>query len=89
MNEVNDIEVIGDDIEMVVLYNNNQVAEAKEQEINNWIANGVFDSIENEGQRYISVRWVITEKVKEGIMYTKARLVVRGFAENTSDLKKR
>ena len=87
MNKVKDIEVIGDDAEMVVLYNNNQVAEAKEKEINNWIANDVFNSVENEGQRYMSVRWVVTEKVK-GITYIKARLVVRGFEENTSDLKK-
>merc|ERR1712055_85918 len=88
MNEVNDIEIIGDDTEMVVLFNNKQVAVAKRQEINNWIDNGVFESVENEGQRYISVRWVITEKVKDGITYIKARLVARGFEGNTSDLKK-
>ena len=88
MNEINDIEFIGDDTEMVVLFNNKQVAVAKRQEINNWIDNGVFESVENEGQRYISVRWVITEKVKDGITYIKARLVARGFEENTSDLKK-
>jgi len=33
----------------------------------NWIANDVFDSVDNKGQRDRSVRWVITEKVKGGI----------------------
>ena len=32
MNEVKDIEVV-DVIEMVILYNNNKIAEAKEEEI--------------------------------------------------------
>ena len=88
MDEVKDIEAIGEDIEMVVLYNNNYVAEAKREEMENWIANGVFEPVDNEGQRYMSVRWVITEKVKAGFTYIKARLVVRGFEENTSELKK-
>ena len=73
---------------MVILYNNNKIAEAKEEEMENWIANDVFDSVDNEGQRYMSVRWVIKEKVKGGITYIKARLVVIGFEENKSDLKK-
>ena len=34
------------------------------------------------------VRWVITQKVVDGKVGTKARLVVRGFEENTSNLQK-
>ena len=49
MNEVKDIEVVGDGIEMIVLYNNNKIAEAKQEEMENWIANDVFDSVDNEG----------------------------------------
>ena len=30
--------------------------------MDNWIANDVFD----KGQRYMPVRWIITEKVKAG-----------------------
>ena len=56
MNEVKDIEVVVDDIEMVVLYNNNKIAEAKEEEMDNWNANDVFYSVDNEGQKYMSVR---------------------------------
>ena len=74
---------------MVILYNNNKIAEAKAEERENWMDNDVIESVEDEGQRYMSVRWVITEKVKGGITYIKARLVVRGFEENTSGLKKR
>ena len=48
----------------------------------NWIANDVFDRVDNEGQRYMQVRWIITEKVKGGIKYIKEGLVVRGFEEN-------
>ena len=69
----------------VVLYNSNKVAEAKGEEMDNWIANDVFD----KGQRYMFVRWIITKKVKAGRTYIKARLVVRGFEENTSEFEKR
>jgi len=48
-------EVVGDDIEMVILYNNNTIAEEKEEEMENWIANDVFDSVDKEGQRYMLV----------------------------------
>ena len=61
MNEVKDFEVVGEDIEMVILYNNNKIAEVKEEEIENWIANDVFDSVDNGGQRYMWVRGIITE----------------------------
>ena len=36
----------------------------------------------------ITVRWVVTEKEKEGKTITKARLVARGFEENTESLRK-
>ena len=43
----------------------------------NWIANDVFDSVDNVAQRYMLVRWAIIGKVK-GV-----------FEENTSDNTKR
>ena len=64
MTEVRDISVVGDAIEMVVFYNNSDIAEVKEKEINSWITNEVFEIVENRGQKYISMRWVITEKLK-------------------------
>ena len=36
-------------------YNNNTIAEEKEEEMENWIANDVFDSVDKEGQRYMLV----------------------------------
>ena len=50
-----------------------------------------FEIVRDCGQKniYISVRWVITKKVKGGHILTKARLVARGFEENTSDIKKK
>ena len=41
------------------------------QKNKNYISNDVFDSVDNKGLRYMSVRWVIIEKVKGGITYTK------------------
>ena len=36
----------------------------------------------------VSLRWVITEKVVEGKKKVKARLVARGFEEDTSEMRK-
>ena len=40
--------------------------ESKVEEINNLERNGVFEEVRNRGQRTISTRWVVTEKMKEG-----------------------
>ena len=41
----------------------------------------VYDEVIDQGQRHISVRWVVTPKLDNGIWKTKARLVARGFEE--------
>ena len=48
----------------------------------------MFEVVENKEQRYISVRWVITEKIINGVLVIKARLVVRGYEENTENMQK-
>ena len=73
---------------MVILFNSNSVSIAKEKEIQNWKDNDVFEEAEDRNQPTISVRWVMTEKVKHGQIITKARLVARGFEENTKCLRK-
>ena len=88
LNEVKDLSPVQKETEMFVFFNNHQVIQAKEKEMKNWIQNDVFEAVENKGQRYISVRWVVTEKVKEGKTITKARLVARGYEENTEHLRK-
>ena len=88
LNNIKDLSLVPDETEMVVLFNNNAVNLAKEKEIQSWIENNVFETVEDMGQKAITVRWVLTEKVKDGQIITKARLVARGFEENTANLKK-
>ena len=61
------------------------VMDAKEAEIKNLMDNDVFDEVEYEGQFLISCRWIVTEKIKDGITKTKARLVARGFEERKTE----
>ena len=41
----------------------------------------VCEEIQDQGQKVISTRWVITEKIREGQKGAKARLVARGFED--------
>ena len=80
---------ISSDQELLVLYTNEAVEEAKGKEIKNWQDNEVFEEVESsEGQKVLSVRWVITEKVQEDKEVVKARLVARGFEEDTEGVRK-
>ena len=88
MNNIRDLTFISDDSQMIILFNNAEVSKAKEKELKNWISNKVFEEVEDNGQPTISVRWVITERVLNSEIDTKARLVARGFEEQTSHLKK-
>ena len=88
LRSLNDLSAIPDETEMIILFNSNAVSVAKEKEIQNWKENDVFEEVEDRRQKAITVRWVITEKVKYGQIVTKARLVARGFEENTENLRK-
>ena len=57
---------------------------AKLAEMENWKKNDVFEKVQDCGQPTISVRWIISEKMKEGSPVIKARLVARGFEEDLS-----
>ena len=57
------------------------VLNAKTLELENWKKFDVFEEVENQGQTALSVRWVCTEKMIDGQIKTKARLVARGFEE--------
>ena len=52
-----------------------------------WKEEEVFEEVEDLGQEKISTTWVITEKMIDGRMVTKARLVARGYEENDCDIK--
>ena len=73
---------------MLVLYSSHEVDKAKDHEMKNWNDNNVFEEVEDNGERTLSLRWVITEKLKDGEKVVKARLVVRGFEEDTFTLRK-
>ena len=88
MENIKDLQMIPDETALIILFTSADVAKAKEKEIEKWIENSVFDEVKDEGQPTISVRWVITEKVVKGEVNVNARLVARGFEEDTSDLKK-
>ena len=64
-----------------------QVIEAKEAEIEKLLKNNTFESVPYVNQSLISTKWVFTEKEKDGQFSTKARLVARGFEEDSSQMK--
>ena len=80
--------IVGEGTEMMILFNSEEVMCAKEKEIQNWRDNKVYEEVEDIGQESLSVRWVVTEKVKGGQTVVKARLVARGFEEDTGGLRK-
>ena len=82
------LKIIPDDVELLVMYNSAQIQAAKEKEIDNWNSNEVYEEVENVGQKAISVRWVTSEKVKDGETFVKSRLVARGYEENSEDFFK-
>ena len=47
----------------------------------------MFEEVEDNGQRSISTRWIITEKIKNEQSVIKARLVARGYEEDTEMLQ--
>ena len=64
------------------------VVDAKDRELVNLANNKVFKVVPFVNQVTVSSRWVITEKYKSGKKIIKARLVARGFEEDTSRLRK-
>ena len=88
LRDYTNVEKIEDEEEILLGFENNSVREAKEKELKNWRANNVYEEVNDEGQKAISTRWVITEKVKGGETICKARLVARGFEEEMAEWEK-
>ena len=63
-----------------------EVVDAKSKEHDNLIRNNVYTEVPLDGQKVISTRWVFTEKIVEGKKTIKARLVARGFEEDSDSL---
>ena len=51
-----------------------------------WKKNEVYERVRDIGQKSISTRWIVTDKVVKGEVICKARLVARGFEEKGKDL---
>ena len=68
---------------------NVEILEAKQAESRNWTTRNVYEEVDDNDQKVISLRWVLSQKYKEsGIVY-KPRLVARGFGEyNLNELRK-
>ena len=69
--------------------NSDKFSTAKNEELLKWKQMNVFTEVEDTGQDVVSTTWVCTEKVKGGSLVCKARVVARGFEENSSDLTKK
>ena len=63
------------------------VLEAKMSELSCWKDHKVYEEVVDEGQETVSTRWVISEKIVNGQVTTKARLCARGF-EEVQDFRK-
>ena len=56
---------------------------AKLEELKKWKAMKVYKEVPNCGQTTLSTRWVLTKKLNDNTVCYKARLVARGFEEDT------
>lgn len=61
------------------------VVQAKHREIENLKSHSVFTDVPNDGQPFINVTWVLSEKCKDGVNLIKARLVAKGYEEVWKD----
>ena len=67
--------------------NSVEVVHAQAEELAKWKQYGVYTEVEDTGQPAINTRWVLTEKSNEGVRMTKARLIVRGYEEEASNIQ--
>ena len=63
-----------------------KLALAQVDELNKWKENHVYETVDSKNQKYITTRWVNTEKYINGEQTIKSRLVARGFQEENDNL---
>ena len=67
---------------------NQDIIDAKENELQNLIKHDVFEWIDDEGQSTVSSKWIFHDKINDdGSKWVKGRLVARGFEERLVDKK--
>ena len=64
-----------------------EVEEAKQKEMDSWQEQEVFEEVTEANQVRLSTTWVITTKMRDDNIQTKARLVVRGYEEDDKDIR--
>ena len=64
-----------------VVNHNSEIQEAKQRELANWSDHNVCDEVPNIGQPFMTVRWVVTQKIVDHKPSLKARSVAHGFQE--------
>jgi len=87
---INFAEVCWSIIQEEVLYsqeNDPEILQAKLTELEKWKQFNTYTEVSDHGNDAITTRWVVTEKTIDGIKGYKARLVARGFEENTENVK--
>ena len=74
------------DVTHEIFYANteDEILEAKLEELESWKRNKVYKEVEDTGQDTISIKWVLKEKKLEEKIFMKARLVLRGYEEMES-----
>ena len=61
---------------------------AKLEELNNWKSHKVYEEIPKTNQKLLHCRWVCTTKQIEQNQVPKARSLVKGFEEQTTEILK-
>ena len=77
-------------LEDEILYNTENTAEvldAQQQELQKWKEYSVYTEVKDKGQDAITTRWVMTEKNDGNTKQIKARLVARGYEEDSSKIR--
>ena len=64
-----------------------EVVDAKCEELEKLIENGVFEIVPFNNQKKVSSRWFCSVKYRNGIRKLKVRLVARGFEEDSSNIR--
>ena len=79
--EVHPVDVVP--CEIFHINNESEIEKAKLAELRSWKENNVYTEVEKGNQSTISVKWVIKPKLLEGLLTMKARLVLRGYEEQS------
>lgn len=87
LREYENIQIIPEEEEILLGFEDDEVLAAKMKELKSWKDNEVYEEEPDEDQRTMSIRWIVTEKREEGKRICKARLVARGFEEKNKEMK--